>query len=692
MLPELARILYEARAEAKRRGNPRVMPIHLARALLVLEEERFRELNLAPEEMTRRLSDLPRGSDPIEDEFQTISMLESSHSLEALISTLAGVLENPDKVADASPHAGNGLDQVRSQSTPEDDSEDKQPDSGPTVPATMSSLIDETADQRMVIGRDTVVDEVIAVLARTEAAVPIIAAPPGAGRTALLAAVCARLNARDPQPTLADHCAVTVRADRVIANGGAGVLFTGIDELRKANSNQRLVVCLDDVEVLAGLGRTNPDSGMFTLIRSLAEDNEIRLVLSIAESYFPRLEVHDRELAEELVRIDVPPFAQEEIETITNGVVATLEAAHGVKVGADVLAAALSDPVPGESRVHPGLAAARLDRACARARVQGRSATTQDDLRMSSQLRQREHSVDWGSLAMKIRGRVVGQDAAVEQVVSRLGLTHQGFDLDPARPNGVFLFVGPTGVGKTELARALCAELFGNEDSLIRLDMSEYVHDWSVSRLIGPQPGYVGYTEPDQWLTTRVRANPNTVILLDEIEKAHHRVWNTFLQVFDAGRMTDGRGSVASFSDAVIVMTSNLGADAFSGKASLGFVDRAGLSVADDNVVLAVRDTMAPELVNRLDSIVVFQPLDEAAIASIAENMLTKSLENLEARGYKVKVDREAVALVAREGYDIAFGARHLRRAVERLLLEPLASRPPGHYRMTERDGIVPIS
>ena len=159
---------------------------------------------------------------------------------------------------------------------------------------------------------------------------------------------------------------------------------------------------------------------------------------------------------------------------------------------------------------------------------------------------------------------------------------------------GVFLFVGPTGAGKTELARAMSTSLFGSDDRLIRLDMSEYSHDWAVSRLVGPMPGYVGSTEPESWLTTKVTQMPECVVLLDEIEKAHPVVWNTFLQVFDVGRLTDARGATADFSNAVIVMTSNLGAAAGSGP-GLGFGSETGeVNQARERIIRAVEEAMAP--------------------------------------------------------------------------------------------------
>ncbi len=304
--------------------------------------------------------------------------------------------------------------------------------------------------------------------------------------------------------------------------------------------------------------------------------------------------------------------------------------------------------------------------------------------------RARPERIDKAELLRQLKARIVGQDVALETIASRLALTRMQFDLRPKRPDGVFLLAGPSGVGKSALANALADGLFGGEGHFIKLDMSEYAHDWALSRLIGPQPGYVGSDKPDGWLTTRVRRQPESLILLDEIEKSHPTVWNTFLQIFEDGRLTDGQGAVADFSRTVIIMTSNLGSENFRRKNPIGF--RAAESVVEEassRTLEAVKEAMPPELVNRLDAVIVFESLTPAVIREIASREIGTALARIRERGYDAEVPDDVIGFVAEKGYDPAYGARHLQRNIERYLLETLVSHPPSKLRATVKgDGV----
>jgi len=271
--------------------------------------------------------------------------------------------------------------------------------------------------------------------------------------------------------------------------------------------------------------------------------------------------------------------------------------------------------------------------------------------------------------------RIVGQDEAVVAVSRAIRRTRAGLK-DPARPAGSFIFLGPSGVGKTELGKALAAFLFGSEDSLISLDMSEYMEKHTVSRLIGSPPGYVGFDEGGQ-LTELVRRKPYSVILFDEIEKAHPDVFNVLLQILEEGRLTDAQGRRVDFKNAIIIMTSNLGArDIAKGKA-VGFtMQQSGAmpyEMLKERVTGELKKLFRPELLNRVDEVIVFHDLSIDEIESIVDLMIARLRDQLAVKGIGISVTPEARTLLARAGYDPALGARPLRRAIQRLVEDPLS-------------------
>jgi ATP-dependent Clp protease ATP-binding subunit ClpB len=268
-------------------------------------------------------------------------------------------------------------------------------------------------------------------------------------------------------------------------------------------------------------------------------------------------------------------------------------------------------------------------------------------------------------MEVRLRQRVVGQDAALQSVANAIRRSRSGLS-DPNRPIGSFLFLGPTGVGKTELARALAEFLFDDERAIVRLDMSEYMEKHSVARMIGAPPGYVGYEEGGQ-LTEQVRRRPYSVVLLDEIEKAHPDVFNVLLQILEDGRLTDGQGRTVDFRNAVIIMTSNVGSTAIFELAEKDFKKARELAMA------ALREIFRPEFLNRIDDIVLFRPLGKDQIDRIIEMQIRHLTEKLAERQLTLKLTPAARALLFREGYDPAYGARPLRRAIQRLIQDPLA-------------------
>jgi ATP-dependent Clp protease ATP-binding subunit ClpB len=268
----------------------------------------------------------------------------------------------------------------------------------------------------------------------------------------------------------------------------------------------------------------------------------------------------------------------------------------------------------------------------------------------------------------RLRQRVLGQDAALERVANAIRRSRAGLS-DPNRPIGSFIFLGPTGVGKTELARALAEFLFDDEHSLIRIDMSEYMEKHAVSRLIGAPPGYVGYEEGGQ-LTEQVRRRPYSVVLFDEIEKAHPDVFNVLLQIMDDGRLTDGQGRTVDFKNTVIIMTSNIGAAYLQ---AVRLDHREEFYEATEKVMDALRAHFKPEFLNRVDDIIVFQPLGKEQLTRIVELRLNDLRRLLADRKISIELTDRARELLFSEGYDPAYGARPLKRAIQRLIQDPLA-------------------
>ncbi|MCI4364296.1 MAG: AAA family ATPase, partial [Thermoplasmata archaeon] len=282
----------------------------------------------------------------------------------------------------------------------------------------------------------------------------------------------------------------------------------------------------------------------------------------------------------------------------------------------------------------------------------------------------------------------VGQDEAVETVARAVRRSRSGL-ADPNRPMGAFLFIGPTGVGKTELAKALAAFLFKSEKALVRIDMSEYMEKHTVARLIGAPPGYVGYEEGGQ-LTEAVRTRPYTVILLDEIEKAHPDVVNVLLQLLDEGRLTDGQGRTVDFRNTLVIMTSNLGTDRL----------RPEQKPEEQRAIVeeAVRQYFRPEFINRLDDVVVFHPLAEKEIEAIVGLQLAQVAERLRDRRITIHATEGAKRKLAADGFDPQYGARPLKRTIQRLVVDPLTAqllagevKDASDVTVQEKDGAITL-
>lgn len=278
------------------------------------------------------------------------------------------------------------------------------------------------------------------------------------------------------------------------------------------------------------------------------------------------------------------------------------------------------------------------------------------------------------NLEKVLHNRVVGQDEAVSAIARSIRRARSGLK-DPKRPIGTFLFLGPTGTGKTELAKALAEAMFGSEDNMIRVDMSEYREAYSASRLVGSAPGYVGYEEGGQ-LTEKVRRQPYSVVLLDEAEKAHPDIYNLMLQVFDDGFLTDSKGRKVDFRNTIIIMTSNLGATRLRDEKSVGFgaVDKmSDYNAMRDTIMQTVKETFRPEFINRLDEVVVFRSLNKEELHQIVKLMSKSVLQRIGEQGFKVKITSAAIDVIAKAGFDPEYGARPIRRALQSKIEDALS-------------------
>jgi len=274
----------------------------------------------------------------------------------------------------------------------------------------------------------------------------------------------------------------------------------------------------------------------------------------------------------------------------------------------------------------------------------------------------------------RLHDRIIGQEEAIHAIADAIRRSRSGLK-DPKRPIGSFIFIGPSGVGKTELAKALAAFMFDDEDALVRLDMSEYREQHTASRLFGAPPGYVGYEEGGQ-LTEAVRRRPYRVVLFDEIEKAHPEVWNSLLQILDDGRLTDGQGRVVDFRNTVLIMTSNLGTEFIRRGGTLGFLQQSSSSEekeSHDKIEKSLKATFRPEFLNRIDEIIIFSPLSEEQMLQIVDLQMNEIRERLAEHNLKVELSKAARTWLAKQGYDPNFGARPLKRILQKFIESPLS-------------------
>ncbi|HLJ57785.1 MAG TPA: ATP-dependent Clp protease ATP-binding subunit [Chthonomonadaceae bacterium] len=479
----------------------------------------------------------------------------------------------------------------------------------------------------------------------------------------------------------------------------AGTKFRGEFEERmkqlvaEAASDPDIVLFLDEFHLIKGAGASGDSMDVANLLKPALASGEIKCIAATTIDEFRRYIESDEALVRRFELLTLPEATTEETRAILEGVRPTFEAYHGVTVTDEALDAAvfLADRYISERRF-PDKAIDLLDKACANAildSIHARAPSVDkpsiDRTAISSALKQilqlpipddylTENNRDLlMRLEERLREMVIGQDAAVATVTRAIQIHCAGLT-GAEKPIGAFLFVGPTGVGKTELARAIAVHFFGTERKLLRFDMSEYAEPHTVSRLIGAPPGYVG-SEDEGLLSKLVRSSPHSVILFDEIEKAHPDVLKIFLQILDPARLTDNHGRVVRFDNAIVIFTSNIGGALFAEAKKIGIPGRQALSQNVTPKVLAeVSRVISPELRNRLDEIVTFEPLEDKAILHrILDKLLREIRGLLSDRGMDMTVAPAALDVILAHGYNVEYGARHLKRTLDKMIKEPLA-------------------
>ena len=544
------------------------------------------------------------------------------------------------------------------------------------------------ADQsgRKVIGCQEEINDIIRVLSRKDKSNAILIGFPGVGKSKVMEGFVGRLLADDVPEHLLGKEVFKLNLGGLIA----GTKYRGefeerfkavLDEVLAAKG--KIILFIEDIHQIVTAGRTEGSLDAGNLLKPLLAQGQINIIGTTTFAAYRESFELDQALEGRFQRIRIEEPDQDKALTILQGLRENYQDFHGVRLTDEALQAAISLSIRYLSdRYLPDKALDLIDEACAVKKIQlGQAQTEQLDVSRENIAsiveritgikvqgimdNEREHLLNLDKL---LRQRIVGQDQAVQKVSEAILRSRAGIQ-NPKRPIGSFLFLGPTGVGKTALAKSLAERLFGNELEMVRLDMSEYMEKHAVARLVGPPPGYVGFEEGGQ-LTEAVRRRLYSIVLLDEIEKAHPDVFNTLLQVLDEGRLTDSKGRTIDFKNTILIMTSNIG----SQQILESLKSEQGLTAETQEEVLSLlQHSFRPEFLNRIDETVVFNPLRTEDMINIVKIMVRQLQERLEHQKIQLHLSEEVYAFLAQKGYQPEFGARPIQRSIMRYLETPLA-------------------
>ena len=544
-----------------------------------------------------------------------------------------------------------------------------------------------------VIGRDREIDRVIQILSRRKKNNPILIGEAGVGKSAIVEGLALRIARGEVPATIAGKRIFSLDVSALVA----GTKFRGefeermqqlLDLLRRSRDT---IVFIDEIHTIVGAGSTQGSLDTANILKPALARGELQTIgATTLDEYRTDIE-SDTALERRFQRVLVEPTTPEQTLGILRRIAPDYERHHRVRYSDEALRACVE--LTGRyvtGRCFPDKAIDALDEAGSRAHLQRDAATATVEIgegfvrRVVSDMTgipaervSEDEASRLRSLRDHLARRVVGQQEAVERIARTIRRSRAGLQ-DENRPIGVFLFVGPTGVGKTLLAKEVSKWLFDEHRGLIRIDMSEYAEKHNVARLIGPPPGYVGYGEGGQ-LTEAVRRQPYAVVLLDEIEKAHPEVFNTLLQLFDEGRLTDGSGRTVDFRNTILIMTSNVGSREVARKPlRVGYatpaMGAAPDTTPDGEYRRALERVFAPEFLNRIDDIVIFRTLDAGDVVRIIDLELQGLFTRTGRLGYKIKVTEGAKRRLASMGYEARYGVRSLRRTLAEQVEEPLST------------------
>ena len=549
-----------------------------------------------------------------------------------------------------------------------------------------------------VVGREKEIERIAQILSRRKKNNPILIGEPGVGKSAIAEGLALRIVEKRVSRALFGKRIVSLDMTAVVA----GTKYRGQFEeriraiLTEVKKHPDVILFIDEIHTIVGAGSAAGSMDAANMLKPALARGEIQCIgATTLDEYRKNIE-KDGALERRFQKVLVEPTSPEETLQILRNIKDKYEEHHNVTYTDEALEACVRLTNEAIRLQNFELAASFRDRENQYTeqleRLKNEWKEKLKDNRETVDAPQIEEVVSMISgvpvqrmaqaegvrlkgMKQALLSKVIGQDKAVETLVRSIQRSRVGLK-DPNKPIGTFLFLGPTGVGKTHLAKELAKNMFGTTDAIIRIDMSEYMEKFTVSRLVGAPPGYVGYEEGGQ-LTEKVRRHPYSIVLLDEIEKAHSDVFNMLLQVMDEGRLTDSLGRTVDFKNTIIIMTSNIGTRQLKefGK-GIGFTAQTGENEkehANSVIRKALNKSFAPEFINRLDEIVTFDQLDIASLEKIIDIELAGLYKRIEGCGYHLLLDQEAKRFVAEKGYDVQFGARPLKRSIQNHLEDGLA-------------------